>query len=147
VSSVHLNDQLVGETGLNAALAGAYRVPVVLVTGDQSVAAEARALLGEIETVAVKQSITRSAARCLHPDVAHQRIRQAAQRALGLTVPPLIISPPITLRLAFQRVRYADSAEPTPGSRRVDGLTLEWVGDDMPAVYQAFRAMASLASG
>jgi len=147
VFSVHLNDQLVGETGLNAALAGAYGVPVVLVTGDQAVAAEARALLGEIETVVVKQAIARGAAQCLHPDLAQERIREGARRALGLTVSPLVIPPPITLRLTFQHVRYADGAESTPGSRRVDGLALEWVGDDMPAVYKAFRTMASLAAG
>lgn len=147
VFSVHLNDQLVGETGFNAALAGAYGVPVVLVTGDQAVAAEARALLGEIETVVVKEAIARSAAQCLHPEVAQQRIRQAAERALGLTVSPFVISPPVTLRLTFQHVRYADGAEPVPGSRRVDGLTLEWTGDDMPSVYKAFRAMTGLAAG
>ena len=145
VSSVHLNDHLVGETGLNAALAGAHGVPVVLVTGDQAVAAEARALLGEIETVVVKQAIARSAAQCLHPAVAHERIREGARRALGLAVSPLVIPPPITLQLVFQHVRYADSAESTPGSVRVDGLTLKWVGDDMTAVYKAFRTMTSLA--
>jgi D-amino peptidase len=147
VASVHLNDQLVGETGLNAALAGAYGVPVVLVTGDQAVAAEARALLGGIETAVVKGSIARSAAQCLHPKVAHQRIKEAAQRALGLTVPPFVIQPPILLRLALRHVRYADQAETVPGSQRVDGLTLEWTGDDMPSVYRAFRAITGLASG
>jgi D-amino peptidase len=147
VFSVHLNDQRVGETGLNAALAGAYGVPVVLVTGDQAVAAEARALLGEIETVVVKEAISRSAARCLHPEEAHERIREGALRALGLAVPPFAIIPPITLRLTFQHVRYADGAESVPGSQRTDGVTLEWTGKDMPSVYQAFRAMTSLATG
>jgi D-amino peptidase len=146
VAGVDLNDRLVGETGLNAALAGAFDVPVVLVTGDQAVAAEARALLGGIETVVVKDSIARSAAQCLHPEVAHQRIKEAAARALRLTIPPFVIQPPILLRLAFQHVRYSDQAETVPGCRRVDGLTLEWTGDDMPSVYRAFRAMTSLAS-
>ena len=34
VVEARLNGQMVGETGLNAALAGAYGAPVVLVTGD-----------------------------------------------------------------------------------------------------------------
>jgi D-amino peptidase len=146
VSSVYLNEQLVGETGLNAALAGAHGVPVVLVTGDQAVVAEAQALLGGIETVAVKEGITRSAAQCLHPEVARERIKQAAQRALSLDVPPLRVAPPILLRLAFGHVRQADQAETVPGCRRVDGLTLEWRGEDMPSVYKAFKTMAALAS-
>jgi D-amino peptidase len=146
IDSVHLNGQLVGETGLNAALAGMHRVPVVLVTGDQAVAAEARALLGEIETVVVKQSLACTAAQCLHPEVARERIRQAAERALGSTVEPFVIEPPITLRLAFQRVHQADRAETVPGSRRVDGLALEWTGDEMASLYHAFKAMTGLAS-
>jgi len=145
VVKVHLNGQVVGETGLNAALAGAYGVPVVLVTGDRAVTEEARALLGEIETVAVKEGITRTTARCLHPQVAQERIRQTAERSLGLTVPPFIVPPPITLRVAFQRALHADQASLIPGSRRVDGRTVEWTGEDMPTVYKVFEAMAALA--
>ena len=141
-----LNGQSVGETGLNAALAGAYGVPVVLVTGDTAVTEEARALLGEIETVAVKEGVTRTAARCLHPEVAQEKIRQAAERALKLGVSPFALSPPITVRVAFQRAAHADMAALIPGSVRVDGRTVEWTGGDMPTVYKTFRAMTSLAS-
>jgi len=144
VVELRLNGRVMGETGLNAALAGAYNVPVILVTGDRAVTEEARALLGEIETVAVKEGVTRSSARCLHPEVAHQRIRQAAERALSLAVPPFIVPPPITLRLVFQRALQADMAALVPGSQRVDGRTVEWTGEDMPTVYKVFRAMAAL---
>lgn len=146
VHDVYLNDQAVGETGLNAALAGAHNVPVVLVTGDQAVVAEARAMLGEIETVQVKEGITRVAARCLHPQVAWERIRAAAERALRLKVSPLALASPITLRVTFQRALHADLAALAPGSRRVDGRTIEWSGDDMVAVYGAFQALTALAA-
>ena len=141
---VRLNGQPVGELGLNAALAGAYGVPVVLVTGDHAVTQEARALLGDIETVAVKQSLTRTAARSVHPEVAQQRIRQAAQRALGSSVAPLVLPAPITLRLVLHRTVHADMAELVPGSRRADGRTVEWTGEDMVTTYRTFQAMASL---
>ncbi len=55
VIGIYLNGQEVGESGLNAALAGHFNVPVVLVTGDVAVTREAVALLGQIETVAVKE--------------------------------------------------------------------------------------------
>jgi len=141
VTEVQLNGQTVGETGFNAALAGAYGAPVVLVTGDRAVTEEARALLGEIETVAVKDGLARTVARCLHPKVAQERIRQAAERALKLTVPPFVVQPPITLRVVFQRTFHADMAALMPGSQRVDGRTVEWTGEDMPTVYKAFRVM------
>jgi len=145
VSEVRLNEQVVGETGLNAALAGAYGAPVVLVAGDRAVTEEAQALLGEIETVAVKDGVTRTAAQCLHPETAQGRIRQAAERALKLTVPPFALPTPITVRISFQNALRADQAALLPESRRVDGRSVEWTGDSMPAVYKAFRALTALA--
>jgi D-amino peptidase len=102
--------------------------------------------LGEIETVQVKQSITRVAARCLHPQVARVRIREAAERALQLTGAPFVLSSPITVRVTFQRALHADLAAMAPGSQRVDGRTVQWTGGDMPAVYGAFRALTALAA-
>lgn len=144
VADLYLNDQLVGETGLNAALAGAFGARVVLVTGDRAVTEEARALLGEIETVAVKEGVTCTAAQCLHPRVAQERIRKAAERAVQLRVPPYTLASPITLRVSFTGAIHADLAGMAPGSRRINGRTIEWTGEDMPAVYQAFQAMALL---
>ena len=144
VVELRLNGQVVGETGLNAALAGAYDAPVILVAGDRAVTEEAHALLGQIETVAVKDGVTRNAARCLHPEVAHKLIRQAAERALKLAVSPFVVPPPITLQVVFQRAIHADMAELVPGSQRVDGRTVEWTGEDMPTVYRVFRAMGAL---
>jgi D-amino peptidase len=141
---VQLNGQEVGELGFNAAVAGTFGVPVLLVTGDQAVTEEARAQLGEIETVAVKEGISRNAALCLHPDVAQERIRKAAERALQLKVSPFVVSKPVTLRVAFQRASHADVAALVPETRRVDGRTVEWTGEDMLAVSQAYSAMISL---
>ena len=106
---------------------------------------EARALLGEVETVAVKDGVTRVAARCLHPEVARQRIREAAERALKLKGSPLVLPSPVTVWVAFQRAIHADMALLIPGSQRVDGRTVEWTGEDMPTAYRVFRAMATLA--
>ncbi len=145
IIQVHLNGQSMGEMGLNAALAGAYGAPVVLVTGDRAVTEEARALLGDIETVAIKDGVTRTAARCLHPEVACKHIREAAERATKLDVAPFVVTTPIKLRVMFERALHADMAELVPGSYRVDGRTIEWTGEDMPAVYKVFRAITSLA--
>jgi D-amino peptidase len=145
VFSLHLNDQEVGETGLNAALAGSFGVPVVLVTGDMAVVSEARSLLGAIHTVVVKEGVSHVAADCLHPQVARERIHEEAARSVGLIAPPFEVAPPITVRITFQLAGHADLADVVPLSRRVDGRTLEWTGDDMLSVYRAFMAMVRLA--
>src|SRR5919199_1878911 len=78
------NDVLVGETGINAALCGTWRCPVLLVTGDEAVCAEARDLLGGgLTTVAVKRGLGRFAARNVAPRRARELIEEGARRALG----------------------------------------------------------------
>ena len=62
------NGTLVGETGINAALCGAWDCPVLLVTGDDAVCAESTALLGDgLTTVSVKQGLGLRSARMLVP--------------------------------------------------------------------------------
>jgi len=63
VFSLKFNDIEVGEIGADAAIAGYFGIPVVMVTGDGAACDEARALLGDIETVAVKEGVSRSAGR------------------------------------------------------------------------------------
>jgi D-amino peptidase len=145
VHDVYLNNRAVGEIGLNAALAGFYGVPVALVTGDRATTEEAQALLGSVETVAVKDGLSRTAARCLPIEVAHTRIAQAAQRAVAHPAQPFVVEPPITIAVEFARTFQADLAALAPGVERTNGRRVEWTGDDMPAVYRAWRALVTLA--
>src|SRR5690606_6665890 len=81
IQNVYLNGELCGETRLVAGFAGFLGVPVVLVTGDEAVCEEAREVLGDVETVAVKRGIDKFAAELLPPGVAQRRIREATVRA------------------------------------------------------------------
>jgi len=76
------------ETALNAAVCGQLGVPVALVTGDQTVCAQAREHLGEVMTVVVKDAITRYCARTLLPSVACEKIQLAAAKAVKQPPPP-----------------------------------------------------------
>lgn len=145
VADVYFNSKRLGETGMNAAIAGAFGAPVVLVAGDKAVTEEARGLLGTVETVAVKEGVSWSAAQCLHPKVAQQMIREAAQRAMGIKATPFVIPGPVTMRLALMIPAMADVAEMMPGTRRIDGRTVEWMGDDYLSAVRAFRTLVTLA--
>ena len=77
------NDDLVGEVGVNAALCGHYGCPVLLVTGDEAVCRESKALLGDgLTTVAVKRGLTRYSARQIPPRRAREMIEAGAYQAL-----------------------------------------------------------------
>jgi D-amino peptidase len=146
VYQVRINGALVGELALNAAMAGDHGVPVVLVSGDQALAAEARDLLGEgLETVVVKEAVGRFAARNLSPSVACTRIRSAAAAALKRKHTAFRFTPPIRLEVDFILSQMADLAQLVPGAVRAGGRTLSYTAADYKEVFQAWRAMYNLA--
>lgn len=144
VRGVWLNDQEVGEIGLNAAVCGSFGARVALITGDRAAVQEAIDLLGPIESVVVKTASGRMSAECLPVEETRTAIRHAAAHAMVRQVPPLVIGAPIRLRVEFTYPEQIDRALRVPGSKRIDGVTIEWTGDDMVSVYHAFRAIAGL---
>src|SRR5207237_398459 len=82
IGGVRVNGTEVGETGINAYLAGHHGVPVVLVTGDWAVTAEAKALSPNVHTVAGKDATGATSARNLHPKKAREQIRAEATEAV-----------------------------------------------------------------
>lgn len=146
VYQARINGYPVGELALNAAMAGIHGVPIALVSGDQALAAEARAVLGaSVEAVIVKQAVGRFAARSLAPSVACDRIRAGAAAALRRSHAPFVFSPPIALEVDFIVSQMADMAELVPGSTRTGGRTVSYTGDDYREVFRAWRAMYNLA--
>jgi D-amino peptidase len=149
VMNVWLNDKLVGETGLNAAVCGHFGAPVIMISGDQTVCAEATNFLGPVETAVVKQAAGRMTAQCLSPEVSQQKIYEAAKQAVerfkaGQTPKPLRLSPPITLAVELCTSNMADQASLLPGSRR-EGRRVEYTAEDMLTAYRAMRTIIGLA--
>ena len=137
---VWLNDQRIGEIGLNAAMAGAYGIPMILLSGDDVACAEATDLLGSlgpIETVAVKQSLTRGCGLCLAPARAQELIRAAASRALQRREQfrPYQPGPPFQLRFEYLLSTEAEQAARRPGAVRADARTVVYRGDDFIQLY------------
>jgi D-amino peptidase len=150
VADVWLNGRPVGETGLNAAVCGAYGAPVLLVTGDQAVAAEAQEWIPGIEAAIVKHACGRYAAQCLPPGQTRPLIRDAAQRAVqgflaGQGPVPLEVETPVTIRIQFVASHMGDMARLLPGAVRLDGRTIEFTAPDMPGAYLKFRSAVALA--
>jgi len=77
-----LNNQPIGEIGMEAAEAGDFGIPVVMVSGDAAACREARELLGDIETAAVKTGYDTHHAECLHPGRARALIREKVTAGL-----------------------------------------------------------------
>ena len=150
VANVWLNDILLGEYGLNAALCGHYGAPAIMLTGDQTACAQATELLGDLETVEVKQATSFSSAECIQPIVAQEMIQAAAQKSIerlkkGTVPKPFRVIEPIEGRVEFRFVEMADSAVRLPGATRLNGTTIVFTSPDMPTAYKSFRAAVGLA--
>ena len=150
VANLWLNDILVGEYGLNGAVAGHFNASVILLSGDQAVCAQATELLGKIETVVVKQALSRMAAECLPPQVTQDLIHKAAARAMqrlraGDAPKPFILSTPVRITIDFNSSDQTDQAALLPGAHRLDGRRITLTADDTLAAYIAFQAAVALA--
>ncbi|HEY8599651.1 MAG TPA: M55 family metallopeptidase [Thermomicrobiales bacterium] len=149
ILDVRVNGLSFGELGLNAAVAGAHGVPVVLVAGDQTVVEEAREALGErVITVQVKESRAHVAAESLHPNVARAKLREAAARAVRERpdVPPLRVTTPTEVEVMLARPVYADLAALIDDVVRVDGRTVRFTRADMLNAYRVLRLITVLCS-
>jgi D-amino peptidase len=137
----------VGEIGADAALCGAHGVPVGLVAGDRAACDEARALLGEVEMVAVKEGVSRSAARCIPVKRARALIEEAAQRAVRRVaeLEPFGFGAPVTAEVVFTDPSYADVLEHLDFVERIDGRTIRISAADYLQAFERFNALHFLA--
>lgn len=143
VTDVSINGISMPETGYNALMAGYYDVPVVFVAGDKAVCDQAMELLGNVETVAVKEGIG-AAALNLHPEVAREQIRDGVERALNNLddYEPYKLSAPYTLVLTLKTEQniYRGAAL-YPGAQRTGDWELTYVADDVMEIMRAYVGM------
>ena len=147
VYNVKINGQYVGETEINAALAGHYRVPLGLVTGDNTLITEVTKFFGkEVETVVTKKGVSRFAAQCRHPKDVHKEIEIKAARALKKIKKLKIFRFKLPLRaeVDLSTSLIADMVELIPGVKRIDGRRLRFRAQDILEFYRILRLVCSL---
>lgn len=149
VQNLWVNDQIAGEYTINAALAGHFDVPVLLVSGDQTACAQVADLLPGVSTVVVKRASSRFSAECLPPVAVVEMIEQATKASTqhlrrNQAPKPLVLAAPIRIAVEFKASDMADRAATMPGTNR-DQLKVSLVAPNMPAAYTQFEAMVELA--
>jgi D-amino peptidase len=147
IQDLRLNGTSMGEYGINAALAGHFQVPVALVTGDNTVVAQVRELLGEdVIGVEVKHALGTFAAVHLHPEKAREAIRAGAAEGVRRLrhLRPYVMSAPVQLEADVTSPDLADLAGLLPGVVRRGPRTVAYAGTDMLDVYKAWRAVLNV---
>lgn len=133
LADVKLNGVSVPEAGLNAAIAGHFGVPVALITGDEAIVQEARALLGDVEGAVVKWPYGFHSARTLTPEASCELIRARAKAAVerARQRKPYRLAAPVELELRFKNYRPAELLAYLPNVRRVDAHSVRFRGKDI----------------
>jgi D-amino peptidase len=95
-----INDTLVGEFGLWAAVAGEIGMPTIYLSGDDKACEEAKRHVPDIVATAVKTSTGWETATD-DPDI-HERLYHDVQRSLKLegNIPPFALGTPVVLEIA-----------------------------------------------
>ena len=136
-----LNGKPIGEIAQFALHQGALGLPLIFLSGDDKACLEARELLPEITTAAVKRGVGRCSAISLSPEASRELIRKSVAEALAKhranPIPPLTIPGPYVLDKRFFHTHVADMMEENPMVERIDSQTLRYKSDDILEIIYA----------
>jgi D-amino peptidase len=133
LADVRLNGVSVSEAGLNAAIAGHFNVPVIMVSGDDAVVRETKTMLGDIESATVKWALGFHSARTLTPDAGYYVIRESVKKAIARIrdFKPFKIQNPVRLEVQFKNYRPSEVLAYLPIIERIDSHSVRYNAKDI----------------
>jgi D-amino peptidase len=147
--SIKINGQELPELGINGAIAGYFKVPVIMLSGDTETCVQARSILGnEIVTVAVKEGAGRYAAKLLPQEEARKRLKEGAKEALSkkAKIMPFKLNSPYQFELDFNNSGQAELPSMIPGVKRTGARSVTFSSSDYMDGVKLMRALIALAS-
>jgi D-amino peptidase len=144
--SISLNGELCSEGYLNAALAGEFGRPVILVAGDQHTLEDARRYAPRAVRFASKHSIGARSQMSRPPDAVNAQLKAAAEEALTMPLPqPFVLKGPFRLELEMTSHMSAEMLAYLPGVTRSSAWGVAATFDSLEAVMR-FVSFAMLYS-
>lgn len=136
LTGVALNGTQAPEGGINAAIAGHFGVPVVMISGDDAAIDEVRKFTGPIEGAQVKRAISFHSAETMTPKAGQELIRARAKAGVErrASFRPYQLRGPINADVSFKHYRAAEIVAYLPGIQRIDAHTIRFTGRDITEV-------------
>jgi D-amino peptidase len=143
LTGVKLNGVAVPEAAINAAIAGHFGVPVVMISGDDAIVEEATRHLGDLEGAVLKWNHGFHSATTLMPEAANRVIREKATAALARIedFQPYRLEEPIRVEVSFKNYLPAELLAYLSIVDRVDSHTIAFTGKDMIEVSRFLAFM------
>ena len=147
ITRVWLDGEPASEGRLNAAVVAEYGTPVILVTGDDRACEDAESYAPFARTVAVKDHVSRYAARCRPPARTAADIREAAERSMTLAgrIDPVAPSPK-AMEIEVDSAQLAQAAAIVPGVTRTGALRVRYTSPDAYEMIRAFKTVTTMIS-
>ena len=129
LTSVKVNGKVMSEGSWNAAVAGEFGVPVIMIAGDDAAVNEVKALIGNAEGAIVKESISFHSAKSLHPDAAYDLIAEKTSYAVKniKKYKPYKIKGPLTVSVSFKHYQPSQILSYLKMFKRTDSHTIEFL--------------------
>ena len=141
VTGLRINGASMSEGSINAAIAGDFGVPVIMISGDDVAVAETQVIVGDMEGAVVKWARGFHSARTLTPsaarDVISQRTTAAIKRISEFT--PFVLQGPLEVDLSLKHYRPVELLAYLPNVERINSHTLRYVAEDMTDVSRFLR--------
>ena len=133
LTRVALNGVNVTEGSWNAAVAGQFGVPVVMMSGDDAAIAEVRKAIGNIEAAETKRTLGFHSASTLTPQASSALIGQRVRAALARLAEfkPYKVQTPITVDVSFKNYLPAEILAYLPLFERTDSHSVRFRAKDM----------------
>jgi D-amino peptidase len=133
LTRVALNGVNVTEGSWNAAIAGHFDVPVIMISGDDAAIAEVRAAVGNIEAAETKRSLGFHSANTLTPQAAQDLIRQRVAAAMSRRqeFTPYKVQTPVTVDVTFKHYLPSEVLAYLPLFQRTDSHSVRFRASDM----------------
>ena len=133
ITSLKLNGKVAGESYFNAAIAGEFGTPIIMISGDDAAVEEAQEAIGDLEGAIVKWDYSFHSAKTLTPAAAKKLIAEKTKAAIARIedFKPLKLEGPITMDISFKNYRVSEMLAFLPQFERIDSHTIRYVGKDM----------------
>ena len=141
ITGLRLNGIEMTEGSMNAAIAGHFGVPVILVSGDDAAVAENQVIIGDIEGAVVKWAKGFHSAQTLTPEAAYEVIRTRTASAISRIgdFQPYVLDTPIELELSLKHYMPVETLSYLPNVDKVNSHTIRFVGEDMIEISKFLR--------
>ena len=149
LTSLKVNGKVMTEGSWNAAVAGEFGVPVIMISGDDAAVNEVKSVIGNAEGAIVKESISFHSAKSLHPEAAYDLIAEKTSYAVKniKKYKPYKIKGPVTVSISFKHYQPSQILSYLKMFKRTDSHTIEFKAKNMIEASHIMRVVTGYMGG